>query len=466
MTEKEEVFTEKDFKKNVKNIKLQENSRKVFVIGCGHSLPGPPISNKHIMRVCNLEEKHNDKWAREKIGIKTRHCAQWYPEDYLKKIEEDDNFNPEIEEFQNKGIDPRYTNSKLSAEAAREALKHAQLKVSDIDLIIHSSCTPDYPVPSTATFVQEELGLKEVMAFDIRSACCGSTQAFETANAYLLSGIFKNVLIIGVDVGTVFGELDKNAKCYSKADAVNAYLIGDGGGACVLTSRSFNNLKDENNFIEKYPNGVLEILYAVNKSIGYDKKPGMYLPGGGSKHPCCQRTINEGLHRFQHDFRGIISHGPTLYYRALRDVLGRANISLADIALLLPHQANGSVKMLGEKMGIPSSKLYCNFESVGNTANGSQYLMLHDIINDKKASVKNGDLLMLVSAESTKWLYGGVLLRFFKGKQLKSTKSKSIRNSTFRQRFYVGFRMFLSGTFLRIRSILYSIPIIGKRLKL
>lgn len=395
-------------------------------------------------------------------------------------------------EFADLGIHPERTNSKLSAEACRIALKRANLK--RVDAIIHSSCTPDYPVPSTASLVQDELGINDCSVYDIRSACCGSTQAISLARSLLLSETHSTILVVGMDVGSVFGVLDSNSKGFTKSDMVNACMIGDGGGCIIIKSFKFSNDNERTHTLSKFTNGILRVDAVINKSIGVGKSPGMYLPGGGSINPCNQRTLDLGLNKFKHEFKSVLNHGPILYLNAIHEMEKFSGISLSNIDILIPHQANGRLIELAEGLGLNPSIIYTNFERVGNTANGSLYICLDEIINQNRATIPHNGYILLISAESTKWLFGGVLLRYFnfhkqcnciysndlekeknseicsKCGNLKTNATLMHRSLSFVTKYKIQFRFFIIRTYFQIRELFYSstnnifrnLPLIGR----
>ncbi|KAL6061402.1 Beta-ketoacyl-[acyl-carrier-protein] synthase III, variant 2 [Balamuthia mandrillaris] len=330
-------------------------------------------------------------------GIKTRYSSVELPIDH-------DNMRPS----------EGNCNSDLCAKAARKALAQAGLDVTDLELILVATCTPDYPVPSTASIVQEKLGIDECAAIDIRSACCGSTQAIVTALQYLQTGYYSCAVVIGSETGSVFGNLTNKRNSFSRGDTVNAAMIGDGAAACVL--RAFPSVafsrkqRQEQKAEDEAGERGIEIVYSKLNCIGKGKKPGMYIPGGGSLCPLNEKRVEEGLHYFKHDYRGVLAHGAELYLRALKDGLQGGGVAMGDVDLFIPHQANGKITEIARKMGLPTDRIYSNFERVGNTANASLLLCLDEVVQED--TLPEGAIIMMLAAESTKWLYGTLLLRY------------------------------------------------------
>eukprot|EP01094_Clydonella_sp_ATCC50884_P016651 TRINITY_DN276_c0_g1_i1.p1 TRINITY_DN276_c0_g1~~TRINITY_DN276_c0_g1_i1.p1 ORF type:complete len:457 (+),score=176.33 TRINITY_DN276_c0_g1_i1:25-1371(+) len=364
--------------------------REVRIIGTGRHFPPGKISNKDALHYCNIDA--TEEWMETKIGIKTRHSARAGRD----AAEGEEPFH---------GSEPRPAegcrNSDLCAAAITKALARANLDKSELDLIIISTCTPDYPVPSTATIVQSNMEIPECAAVDIRSACCGAMQATITAMQYCRTGYYRTVAICGCDVGTIFGNLDKDSPTYCRQDKVNACMIGDGAGAFIL--RGFDKEAGEK------PHGI-EILYSTMNSIGMGKPFGMYLPLGGSCLPATVKRCEEGLQFFKHDYRGVLEHGPELYLRALQDMLDNTEYELNDINIFIPHQANGSISQIAEKLKFPAERLFNDFTDNGNTANASLPIAVDELV--EKNELPEGALVALGAAESTKWLYAVLLLRW------------------------------------------------------
>jgi 3-oxoacyl-[acyl-carrier-protein] synthase-3 len=223
--------------------------------------------------------------------------------------------------------------------------------------------------------------------------------------------------VAGCEVGTVFGNLDCESPTWTDSDRVNAAMIGDGAGALIL--RGFDPSIPDDQL-----SGV-EILYTKMNCIGMGKEPGMYLPAGGCIHPICDRVLKEGLNVFKHDYRAVLEHGPQLFLRAMEDTFKDTKLNFADIDLYIPHQANGRVPDFAVKFGVPRDRLYFNFDRMGNTANGSLPICLAEIAKEDKLA--DGSLVMMVAAESTKWLYATVLFRWH---PFKADPNRAVKRAT------------------------------------
>jgi len=376
------------------------NDRKVVrIIGTGHSLP-PQLMNESLVKFCNLPPHVTPEWIRSRIGIESRHTSRRFP-----LLESDP------------GPEEGFSNSDLAADAMQKALLMAGVDKMEVDLVILSTCTPDYPVPSTSSLVIDKLKIPKCAVIDIRSACCGTIQGTITAMQYLKTGYYNTIVVIGSDVGTVFGNLDSHSKTYDmhgKTDTVNAIMIGDGAAAIVLRAYDKDNTSAPG----------IEILHTVMNCIGMDKEFGMFLPGGGSNHPGCQHMLDLGLQHFKHEYRAVLEHGPQLYFEAVAETLRATNITYQEIDLWIPHQANGKVKELATQFKLDPNRVYFNFDRIGNTANPSTFICLDEVVD--KDELEDGSLVLIMNAESTKWLYGSLLLRWKSIKKNPSKETKKI----------------------------------------
>lgn len=127
-------------------------------------------------------------------------------------------------------------------------------------------------------------------------------------------------------------------------------------------------------------------------------------------HPGTLENVKKGLGAFKHDYKAVLEHGPILYTSAMNDALKATGYSISDIALFVPHQANGRIPELATKFGVPQERMFHNFERYGNTANASVMLCMADIAEENKLA--EGDIVLVASAESTKWLYASLVLKW------------------------------------------------------
>ncbi|KJD45500.1 beta-ketoacyl-ACP synthase III [Paenibacillus terrae] len=259
---------------------------------------------------------------------------------------------------QRTGIRQRYIaeastdTSDLAVVAATQALSRAQLSPEDVDLIVVATSTPDYAFPSTAMLVKQKLGSR-APAFDLSAACSGFVYALSVSSDMMKSGAYHNVLVIGAD---------KFSKIIDWQDRNTAVLFGDGAGAVVLQSRPgafpcFSLLGSEE--------GGVEALTS----------------------PVTGPITMQG--------REVFKFGVRIVESMLTKALETLKLSIDDIALIIPHQANiRIIESAAGKMNIPLDKFFVNIENYGNTSAASIPIALAEAMEQQR--VHAGDIVMLV----------------------------------------------------------------------
>lgn len=300
------------------------------IIGLGSCVPPKVVTNDDLAKIVDT----SDEWITTRTGIKERRIS-----------------------------DEGTATSDLAIIAAERAISSANIKPTDLDLILVATCSPDTLFPSVGCILQERLKISMVPAFDLSAACAGFNFALSTAQAYIESKKYKNILVVGADT---------LAKYLDWKDRTTCILFGDGAGAVVLTATE----KEE---------GILS-SYIFAKGEG-----GKFLvmPGGGSRDP---ENVNG---------RFIRMNGKEVFkfaVRALEDsvleVLKLAGYNLADIDLLIPHQANNRIiEHVTKKFKLPAEKVYVNLQKYGNTSAASIPLALSEAHEEGK--IKKGNIIVL-----------------------------------------------------------------------
>jgi 3-oxoacyl-[acyl-carrier-protein] synthase-3 len=284
----------------------------------------------------------SDEWIRTRTGIERRRIAA-----------------------------PEETTATMAVEAARRALADAGLAAADLDEIIVATDTPEVYIPDTASFVQHLLGAGPVPAYDLAgSGCAGFLQALDVARSRVLAGRGR-VLVVGVEMLT---------RLMNWHDRSTAVLFGDAAGAAVVGDTR----------------GGGEILAAVAGTDG-SRWDILCLEAGGTRLPFTREVARRGQHR------DVVMNGREVFRAAVvhmgdaaRQVLGEAGYSLADVALVVPHQANlRIVDAVGRSLGIPPEKLFVNLQSYGNTGSASIPLALAEARDAGR--LRPGDLVLLTS---------------------------------------------------------------------
>ena len=276
--------------------------------------------------------------------------------------------------------------SDIGYQAAIKAIEASQVKYRDIELIITATVTGDHAFPSTACIIQKKLGLKNVPAFDISAGCTGFVYALDTARQYVENGIYRNVLVVGVDILT---------KITNWQDRNTCVLFGDGGGATII-SRAESS----------------DISRIIDSFIDADGSQGELLvqAAGGSRLPASHETVDKNLHTVYMEGNKIYKNAIKSMFASSDELLRRNNLSVADIDWVIPHQANlRIIEGLADKMRFPMSKVIVNIEKYGNTSSGTIPLAMDEAIRAKK--IRRGDIILLTSfGAGLTW--GSILARY------------------------------------------------------
>lgn len=259
--------------------------------------------------------------------------------------------------------------SDLGAIAARRAMERADIKADEIDLIIVATITPDMPFPSTACLVQEKIGAHHAAAFDLEAACSGFVFALEIGQQFIMSRTYDCVLIIGAE---------KLSSIIDWEDRSTCVLFGDGAGAVILQNRPAAH-------------GLL------TAKMGADGRKAnlLSMPGGGSLNPATSDSVQGRLHYLRMDGREIFKNAVTAMCQAAAEVMDRCDISIADIKLVIPHQANKRIlDAVGKRLGVGAEKVFMNLDKYGNTSAASVVIALDEAVEEGR--IDRGDLVLLL----------------------------------------------------------------------
>jgi len=281
-----------------------------------------------------------DEWIRTRTGIRERHIAA-----------------------------PGETCCSMSLASARRALEVAQLDPSEVELIIVATSTPDYLVPSVASMVQDQLGAGKAPAYGLRAGCTGWVYALVTASQFIKTGAFRNALVIGTEHLSIGVDWTDRNTCV---------LFGDGSGAVVLEA-------------SEQPTGLLSFDLGSD-GADYDA---LIYPGGGGAQPLSQEVLNQRLNYLRMDGRRVFKFATRVMSDAVRKVVVEAGLTVEDVDLIIPHQANERIiELARRRLRVPPEKIMVNIDRYGNTSAASIPLALVDAIEEGRA--KSGDHLVLV----------------------------------------------------------------------
>ncbi|MBP9854383.1 MAG: ketoacyl-ACP synthase III [Candidatus Omnitrophica bacterium] len=310
--------------------------KNVGILGLGHCLPERILTNHDLEKMVDT----SDDWITTRTGIKERRIA-----------------------------DRSQTNSDLATGAALEAVKNSGIKVEDIELIIVTTISPDSNFPSVACLVQKKIGARKATAFDIGAACSGFLYGLTTAKQYLLSGLYKNALVIASE--KITNLIDWN-------DRDTCVLFGDGAGACVLGEVAAGKGIISDFMHAQGEFGELMSVVSDGRDPMDQKRELIRLP----------YVVMQGKELFK-----IAVHSMAV---AVEESLKKVNLGLHDIDLVIPHQANDRIiSAVAKMLDVPKEKFFINIHKYGNMSAASIAVALYEA--DKEGAIKEGDTVALVT---------------------------------------------------------------------
>jgi 3-oxoacyl-[acyl-carrier-protein] synthase III len=301
-----------------------DRPRYAQIVGWGMALPERVVTNDDLARMVET----SDEWIRSRTGIQERRMA----------------------------VSPRESTLTLAVQAAREALKVADVPPSALDLVICATTSPEYLCPATACLVQDALGAPKAGAYDLNAACSGFVYALSMARAMVLVGDADYVLVVGSETLTRFLDWTDRNTCI---------LFGDGAGAVLIAA-------------SHEPGGILSCV------LGSDGSGGdlLMVPAGGSAHPPTMETVANRMHMLKMDGKAVFRFAVQAMADGTREAVARAGLSLADVDLVIPHQANTRIiqSSVIKQLKIPEQKVFINLERYGNTSAASIPIALCEAI--------------------------------------------------------------------------------------
>ncbi|MCB0002950.1 MAG: ketoacyl-ACP synthase III [Anaerolineae bacterium] len=300
------------------------SQRYAQIIGWGMAVPDRIVTNDDLSRIVDT----TDEWIRSRTGIAERHIVS----------------------------DPNETTATLATQAAREALRVTGLPPSALDMVICATSSPEYVFPATASLVQDALGAPHAGAFDLSAACSGFVYALAMARGMIAAGDADYVMVVGAETLSRFVDWTDRGTCI---------LFGDGAGAVLLAA------SDE-------PGGILSVV------LGSDGSGGdlLIVPAGGSANPATLETVATGQHTMKMDGKAVFRFATQAMADGTRDAVARAGLTLDEIDLVIPHQANSRIiqSSVVKQLKIPAEKVFVNVERYGNTSTASIPIALCEAI--------------------------------------------------------------------------------------
>lgn len=321
-----------------KNLEQQSPLHRAVITGCGSFVPEKILTNDDLAKMVDT----TDEWITTRTGIKRRHIAN-------------DNESTAC----------------LATEAAKRALADAQMDPKQLDVIMVATITPEMLFPSTACFVQLNIGASNAFAFDIAAACSGFVYGLSITQKFLESCRYKNIMVIGAETLT---------KITNYKDRTSCILFGDGAGAVVL---------------ERKKDSGKGILYSTMYSDPNYWRA-LNCQAYGSRYPAHKKLDDPNK-----IFMEI--HGREVYQQAVRRIVETVNeclekcaLTLDDIAMLISHQMNVRIiESAVKRLGIPKEKTFLNIAEYGNTSAASVPIAFDECY--KQGKIKKGDIVIFVA---------------------------------------------------------------------
>jgi len=325
------------------------------ILGTGRALPPRVVKNEELTRRMDT----TDEWIIQRTGIRERRYA-----------------------------DPGTGTSHLGSEAARKAVARAGIAASDIGLIVFATLSPDYFFPGAGVLVQEQLGIPTVGALDVRDQCTGFLYGLSVAEAYVKGGFHDHVLVIG-------SEVHSRGLNFTTAGRDVAVIFGDGAGAAVVGPAEPGR-------------GILSShLHAEGK---HAKELCVEAPTFLEDPWISREMLEAGRHFPKMNGKYVFAHAVRRFPEVIREALAKNGLSVEDLSLLIPHQANLRItQAVGAAMQLPEEKVYSNIQRYGNTTAASIPIALDECLEEGR--IRDGDLVCL-AAFGSGFTWASTLIRW------------------------------------------------------
>ena len=306
------------------------------ITAVGAYVPNDVLSNKELEKMVDT----NDEWIFSRTGIRERRILK----------------------------DPTLGTSYMAIKASQDLIQKANLNPEEIDLVLLATVSPDMPVAATAVYVATQIGAVNAFAYDLQAACSGFLYGMSTASAYIESGRYKKILVIGAD---------KMSSIIDYTDRTTCIIFGDGAGA-VLFEPNTEGLGFQN-----------EIL----RSDGIGRHS-LKIEAGGSLMPPSEETVKNKRHYVQQDGKTVFKYAVSNMADVSEQIMKRNNLSNEDVNWLIAHQANKRiVGATASRMNLEEDKVLMNIERYGNTTSATLPLLL----SDYEKLFKKGDNLIFAT---------------------------------------------------------------------
>jgi 3-oxoacyl-[acyl-carrier-protein] synthase-3 len=321
------------------------------IVGMGAYAPKRILSNADLEAMVET----NDEWIVQRTGIRERRIAE-----------------------------EGEATSDLAVRAAQQALERANLVPEDIDFIVVGTTTPDMFFPTTANIVQHRLGCRRAGSVDVLAACAGSIYSLAIGSKFIEAGKYRRVLCIGAETLSKITDFTDRGTCILLADAAGAAVLeaSDDGSGLIDT--------------DLYSDGQYWDL--------------LYMPGGGARHPTTHETVEARMHYAKMKGNEVFKVAVRMFVDCAETILTRHGLTVRDIDLFIPHQANlRIIEAAAKRVGLPMDKVFVNVDRYGNTGAASVYVALEEALGAGR--IQRGNLV-LMAAFGGGFAWGAALMRW------------------------------------------------------
>jgi 3-oxoacyl-[acyl-carrier-protein] synthase-3 len=320
------------------------------ITGINAWVPEYKLTNQELSKMVDT----SDEWIMQRVGIKERRILK------------------------GEGLG----SSDIGEQAVRGLLLKTNTAAEDVDLMICSTVTPDMMFPATANIISDKCGIKNAFSFDLNAACSGFLFALQTAAAYVETGRYKKVIVVGAD---------KMSSITDYTDRTTCPLFGDASGAVLIEPTT-----------ENY--GIMDYIFHTDGS----GRKYLHLKAGGSIKPASHETVEAKEHFIYQEGQSVFKFAVVNMAEVAVEIMERNNLKSEDISFLVPHQANlRIIEATGRRMGLPPEKVMINIENYGNTTSATIPLCIWEY--EKK--LKKGDILIL-AAFGGGFTWGSIYLKW------------------------------------------------------
>lgn len=321
------------------------------IAGVGKYLPKKIMTNRDLEQIVNT----NDEWISSRTGIRERRI-----------------------------VAEGETTSMMGAEASKNALAMAGVSPEEVDAVLFATITPDMVFPASACLVQDMLKIPNAATVDLEAACSGFVYAASLAAAYVESGMYKNVLVIGAE---------SMSKIIDWTDRNTCILFGDGAGAALITRSGDDS-------------GIIGFNLRADGSY----RDLLYQEAGGSLKPASHDTVDAGAHFLRMNGNATFKVAVRAMSESLLTLFQKHSIDSASIDLVIPHQANiRIVEGVAERLNYPMEKIFVNLNKYGNTSAATIPIALTEALEEGR--IKKGDRIGMVALGGG-FTWGSMLMRW------------------------------------------------------